>query len=314
MKLTLSCFSLAAAASLTAPVLQAQEAGGALTIKPEWQAGKRYVQTVTTEAATTMDFGGAKAEQKMHMVMGLSNTVKAGTPEKLVLKYESVHMDLDGLGQKVSFDSAKPETASDAMGLGKGIKDAMAGEYTFILNADDTVKEMEAGATGAKGAKTAEMFFGKDALLQMSKAAQLGALPKGPVKPGDSWPFKIEQDLSGMGKVSIEGKYTFKSTSEHGGVRCAELVMDAKSDLSLNSDAAAKNPQLAMLAALGLKSEGGTVTGTTWYDTKLNFCRESEMILDLKLSMNNPDGSGKKTEMPVKQKTVQKLEKVEDAK
>ena len=76
-----------------------------------------------------------------------------------------------------------------------------------------------------------------------------------------------------------------------------------------SADAAA-NP----LAALGLSAQGGTLTGTLWFDPALGICREAQMTQEINLKMKNPQKPDESMEIPMKQVIKQTVTKVEDLK
>ena len=103
--------------SIFALVLAASSAfaADAITLKQQWQVGKRYSQTMTMDQSTSITFGDVKMDQKMNMTAEMTSTVKRhedGKSKRIAIKYERMVMDTEMAGQKMSIDSSKPAAES----------------------------------------------------------------------------------------------------------------------------------------------------------------------------------------------------------
>jgi hypothetical protein len=298
-------------------------AADTIELKQRWIVGKKYDQTMESTHSSTLTIAGQTIETSVATTMEVSEAVRVqadGKTKRMTLKYDRVAMDMSLGGQKISFDSSKPEQANDPLGLSKTIG-GVAGkellvllgendEITGIENYDEFIKQL--GASPAPGMDMSKMFS-KEAVTQMMKGAGLQAMPGHPVMPGDSWPFSTTVELPQLGKVSMTGTYTLKGLGDHDGIQCAEVIADGKISMDL-SGADAPKPGASGLAALGMKVEGGSLKGTIWFDPKLGFPRESDMAESLTMTMKNPTDPNATLTVPNKENIHTKLTKVEDLK
>jgi hypothetical protein len=119
-------------------------------------------------------------------------------------------------------------------------------------------------------------------------------------------------DMSMLGKIAMKGNMALHSVGMHDGARCAEIATDSKLSLlpSENGNNDSSNP----LAAMNLKVDNGTMTGTTWFDLSLGMVRDVELHQNMTITMNNPADATKTLSVPMKQVISIKLNKVEDNK
>ncbi len=286
-------------------------AQSAVTINQQWQVGKRYTQNMKMTQTTSITLGEMKMDQKMDISTDMTLAVtKHEDPKhkRIAVKYIHMAMETDMGGQKMSFDSAKPDAAPSPMG--NPLTAIVNKEFRLVTDETDKVIDFEnfdelAKTAGADNPMAAG-FLSKDAISQTLRQGGLLALPSKPVKPGDNWPFSVEMPLPQLGKVIVKGTYTFQKTSERNGVQCMEIAFAG----TLNMDAAAAGADSPM-AKLGMKIEKASMTGTIWFDNALGAARGSELSQDMSMLMNNPTKPGETMKLPVKQLIVTTLSKVE---
>ena len=318
--LTRTLLPLATLALCTAQM----SAADTVDLKQQWQTGKKYSQSMKMLQNSTTQMGPQKMEQKMTMGMDMSTTVKKhedGKQKRLMVKYDRMSMEMDMNGQKMAFDSAKPE--ADSIGMGKQLGALVGKEIKMLANEKDEITGIEnfeefMGAVGGgmAGSPIGEMFT-KESLTDMVKQGALRTTPGKPVKVGESWAWDYQMKMPQIGNVGIKGTYTYKGTSNHAGVPCAEIAMEGL----MNFDVAAApagasdaNPAAAMMKAMGMKVTNGKMSGTIWFDNALGMARETQMKQEMEMSMNNPTAPDQKLIIPMKQDVTMTLTKVEDAK
>jgi hypothetical protein len=298
-------------------------AADAVDFKPQWLVGKRYYQQSKMNQESTISIGAQKMEQKVTMSSETVITVTAhedGQHKRLNMKYGRIAMEMDMNGQKMAFDSAQPDAAGDAAGIGK-ILGSMAGkEVQVVLDKQGKVTDIEnveamtaaldqAGPVGAqfKG------MFSKDYFAQTIEQASIHNQPPGPVQPGATWPLDFEMNLPQVGRVKMTGTYTFQKMAEHGGVPCAQVASTGKLEMDINPNVAGDEAG-SMLKKLGFAFSGGEITSTTWFDPKLGTTRGAEINQTMTMRMNNPTNAGESMIIPITQKVTMDLTKVEDVK
>ena len=294
-----------------------------IEIKPHWQVGKKFSQTMHMDQASTIALGDQKMEQKVGMTMDSTITVRAhenGKDKRMGVKYDRVAMSMNMAGQDMKYDSAAPaDAASDPLGLGKSFGAIVGKEVKLVTDARDEVLEfenldamMKDLAAGNPMAAVIGQMFNKDAMKNMMRQGSLYAAPGKPVKAGDSWPFEFAMPMPGLGKVDLKGTYTLKSIGDHAGVKCAEIALDGKLGIDLSGLGDAKVEGADPLKQLGMKMDNGKMTGTLWFDPALGICRDALFTQEMNLKMKNPQKPDESMEIPMKQTIKQTLTKVEN--
>jgi len=295
-------------------------AADTVALKQQWLAGKKYYQTVKTEQETKAEIAGQKMDNSMNMTIDLTMTVSpkvSGQPKRVIIRYERTAMQMTVNGQTMGFDSADANAGNDPLGLGKTLGATVGKELKCILNDQDQVETIEnydefvkSLAPGAVPGFDPSKMFSREALTQMLQQGSLRAMPGKPVAAGDSWPFKTEVDMAQLGKVGVNGSYTYKGTVDHGGAKCAEIATDGTLSMEIGGAGGGDSP----LAGLGLAITDGSVKGTIWFDNQLGTARETQLVQEMTMSMKNPTDPSAKMVMPMKQHVTVSLTKIEDVK
>ena len=316
----LHLFPVATLVLAAASPLSAQET---IDIKPRWQVGKKFSQTMKMDQASTIAIGEQKMEQKVGMTMDATMTVRAhenGKHKRLNVKYERVAMSMNMAGQEMKYDSAAPaDAATDPLGMGKSFGAIVGKEIKIVMDEKDDVLEVEnldemmkeIAAANPMAAMIGQMF-NKDAMKNMMRQSSLYASPGKPVKAGDSWPFKFGVPMPGLGKMDLNGTYTLKGVGDHAGVKCAEIALDGKLAMDMAAAGDTKIEGADALKQMGMKMENGKMTGTLWFDPALGISRDAKFTQEMNLKMKNPQKPDESLEIPMKQTITQTVTKVED--
>ncbi len=320
MKLRFSFLLSAAALLLVSARLAAADA---IELKQQWQAGKKYFQTMHMAQTSTMTLGAQKMDQKMNMTVEMSTAVtkhEDGKQKRLTVKYDRMAMKMDMNGQETGYDSAKP--GDDPIGMGKAFAGIVGKEMKVLADENSEITGIEnfdefiaGAAAGPAGAALGQMFT-RESFTDMMKQASLKALPGKPVKPGDSWPYDYAVKMPQIGNIVVKGNYTFKGMAQHGGTACAEIAMDGTLQIDVKAPAAggADAGAAGMLAALGMKMKGGKIAGTVWFDPALGMARDAEYDQEMEMTMNNPAQADATLTIPMKQHITMTLTRIEDVK
>jgi hypothetical protein len=317
MKLCIRILSLFAFVMLAHVPLQAADT---VELKQQWQAGKKYYQTIHTDQQSTIEIGGQKMDQSTDMTIELTMSVsprQEGQPKRMTIRYERMAMEIGMNGQKMGYDSAKPDANGDPLNLGKTVGATVGQELKIVFNDKDEIETVEnfdefvkRFGEGAVPGFDASKMFSRESLTQMLNQGSLQGVPGKPVGAGDTWQFNNQVDLPQMGKVAVSGNYTLKSIGDHNGVRCAEIQTDGKLAMNLEAPKDESSP----LTALGMKVTDGTIKGPVWFDPQLGIARESQLVQEMTISMKNPTDPSATINVPMKQNISVKLTKVEDLK
>ncbi len=296
-----------------------------IEIKPRWNLGKRYSQTMQMQQESRMSMGAQTIDQKVATTTEMTTSVvphEDAKKKRLLVRYVRVAMNMDVAGQKMVFDSAKPDAANDPMGVSK-ILGAYAGkELRLVVDETGKISDFEnieeltkplADANPMAGQMLKGMF-NKETLTQTFNQAAFKALPGKAVKAGDSWPYAVNVALPQLGTFSIKGAYTVKGMAPHAGVPCAEVTETGELSMELDKNLGGSAAGAAQMQALGMKIEGGALSGTTWYDPALGMVREAQFNQTMTMRMKNPAKPDETMEIPMKQTVSVVLTAVDDVK
>ncbi len=316
MKYTIHCGSILLAAFLAVPA----SADEAESFKTDMILGKRLFVTVTTDQSTKMKLGGQDMTQKTTVEVGVSQAISPGPSKdtrKMTVKYERMAMNMEVAGQKMSYDSAKPDEGA-ANPLAAGLGKVVGKQIVAVIDANDKVQSLEKdpAVEAAFGQDPAvASMLSKDGLEQMLRQRGIGTAPPKPAKPGESWPFTITQNVAGMGSIKIAGTYTYSKDISQDGSPCAELkISNGKVSMELSGAEGDPAGQQARMAAAGMKLKSGKISGTIHFDRALHTVRESDVAMSMTMSMKNPADPTAEVEIPIEQHIVTRLTKAEDVK
>jgi hypothetical protein len=74
------------------------------------------------------------------------------------------------------------------------------------------------------------------------------------------------------------------------------------------------SPLAAALFQMDMKIQNGTMKGTLWFDPKIGFVRDSQLVQEMEMSIKNPTDPTQAITIPFKQEASTTLTKVEDVK
>jgi hypothetical protein len=145
------------------------------------------------------------------------NAHEDGQQKRLLVRYGRILMEMDLAGQKMTFDSAAPNSTADPIGVGKVLEAMVEKEVKIVVDAKGKVSDVEnveelAAALDQAGVAAAQFkpMFSKEYFSQMVEQASLHNVPPQPVAPGATWPEAFDMNLPQIGRVQIKGTYTFK--------------------------------------------------------------------------------------------------------
>ncbi|MFT5123170.1 MAG: hypothetical protein ACI9TH_002291 [Kiritimatiellia bacterium] len=305
-----SILPLAVIFGLFTHVLFAEEA---VSLSLKWQQGKTYNMSTVTKSNTKMSMGGQDIEQGNAITQDM--TMVVGKPNDqghldVTTTFDRMAMKMSMGGQvAMDVDSDKPETLAGPMAE---VTQMVGKSFTFVVDKDSKIveyKDMKALLGDNANNPILASMLDEKKLKEMTAQGMLQALPEKPVKPGDSWPFKIELPIPQVGTMAVDGTYTFDRMDTYEDHPCAVITLTAaiKADFSGLDEV---NPQAK---ALGLKIEKGQMSGTYYHDNALGMARQTIIRQHFDMTMKNPV-DGTVMHVPVDQNTTTTIKKVEDTK
>jgi hypothetical protein len=278
-----------------------------VSFRSHYEAGKMYTVENVMEMTTAVPGppgapagGGGAGNQQTNMTQTLTITVKEepgadpGTTSRLAdVKFTGIKATMNMMGQTMVYDSA--DAAKSAPFLQQAFGALVGKEFTLVYDKDDKIRDARgldelapAPVGGAKG------MDGKQ-LMEAFKKSQEMFLPPQPVAPGDTWTYDDKIEMPPLGAMQAKGTGKFEGVVDVDGHKHAKLVINGT--IVMPGDAA--NPMVKI-------ADGSTVTVEMLYDLDRHIADSTTTANDIKL---NAAGQ----EIPMKQKVVTKVTKVEDA-
>jgi len=300
MKATFLPFSISVAAALClAQPSIAQEKLLPTTYLP----GKEYV--LETKQQTEMDMsavsGGGGGKTTIDVTIEMTITCEPHTEsgqKKVTTRFSRMIMDMNSMGMKMSYDSAKEGSERTMLGQ-QGMGDLVDSEIVMILDEDDEVVELE----GEEALADAQMLDKKQFEQLANPSVQLG-IPAAGVAVGDAWENDLTMSLGGqVGDMTSELDLVYASDEQVGGADCAVIEYEgtAKIDLSALGQGAGN-----------VKMENSNLEGVMKMDKELRFIREGSADMDFEMTMPNPTNPQQTLQVPATISQTFSLKSVND--
>jgi hypothetical protein len=295
-----------------------------IEIKQRWAPGKKYFLSIQMVQNSTITMGTEKMEQGTTMRMEMTMTVRPyedGRQKRMTLRYERLAIEFNMNGQKMGYDSLSAAAGTDPLGLAKSAGAIVGKELKVLLdegdkitkieNYEEFITQMNAGSTPGLDPR---IMFSQESLKQMVTQAGLLATPGKPLAAGESWPFSAERVVPQFGTVTINGKYQFKGMAQRWGAECAEILTEGTLATVMTPAAESKTAPVQPAKQFGMSVTEGKVKGTVWFDNQLGAARETQIVQDMTISMQNAVDTTQTITVPMKQTISVMLTKVEDLK
>jgi hypothetical protein len=278
-----------------------------VTLRYRWTKGDTLRYRITQQSTTTI--GGIPGmdnltiEQSIVQVVSTSvDDVAADGAATLKQSVESVKMDLTSPVFAASYDSAKPEAATDQLSATlKGVLSQVIGQsYTVVMGPTGEVLKVEGVS------KMAEKMFSNvsadpaaagvldglkaglsDDSMRSLLAQSFSQSPNRPLKVGESWTYDVVQKNPMLGGIITSVKMTLKSVDGEASKRVATIATAS----DVKQDAAA--PPAPNPMGMTMKLSPGTGDGEQVFDVAAGRLTRATIRMSMPMSMSGagPDGS-----------------------
>lgn len=255
---------------------------GDVNIAWKFEKDKTFYQEMTTETKQTMKVMQMDIVQNQKQTFYMSWTPKEQDKDKnwvVNQKIEGIKMDIDIVGNKVTFDSTKDTGTANP--LADFFKALVGSEFKLTIGPDYKVVKIEGREEFVKKLSNAnqqmkpmlEQILSDEALKQMTDPA-FAVVPGKPVKTGDTWTKTSKLNMGPLG--SYDTKYEYKLE----GVENKLDKISVKTTLTYTPPPDTTASQLPFkIEKADLKSSNAT--GTILFDSEKGRLASSD--LDLKL-------------------------------
>lgn len=174
--------------------------GGAVELKFNLPEGSKYLYSTDIKQQTST-MGQSMTN---NMLMEFTYDVKAAenNNKQLAVTYTRMKMDMNGMGQTMSYDSNDSAKANPNM---KALNNMIGKSFTTTVAPNGSIVKVE-GIEGLAPAGTPGMDA--EAMKQMMQTS-FNIFPDKPVKVGESWTKTSDMNMQMM-KMKMDTKYTLK--------------------------------------------------------------------------------------------------------
>lgn len=276
------------ALALAVPALAAGPGLAQTTLRYKFKAGEKIAYVLDNDMNMSMKVGGMDVDMKMTQQMDMNWDVQKVDDQgnaRIVVKMGRVKMAMKGgpMGD-VDVDSKDPKQPDDAIGKVFGqIVTALAGmEMTLTMTPAGEMKDVAVSESTTKALKNlpgADQLGGDMFSPEGMKRMVQGnlALPKEPVKKGDTWTQKMDMKMP-FGKTTGNVTYTYEGSAEKDGQALEKIGM--KPDMKIEPDAKAP-------FQLKMKDQKGK--GTIYFDNRAGrlHALSSETTMEMAIEVAN---------------------------
>jgi hypothetical protein len=286
--------------------------GEPVFLKIKWPVGNRYVYRMDLDQRSTnhVPMMPKPVQQNVSMAITYSLSVTKELPDnghELQMEFLADAMEVR-MGEQVimSFASKETEKAQEnpmvaplrkMIGSKLQIDMKPDGRVDKVVGLDEW-RQSITGHGGRMGGMLSQQF-NDEFIRQIVDYGR--AFPTNAVRPGDTWPLKMDVPTGPAGKISIEATVAFKGWQEHDQHKCAVL----QSMGTFNGTAGQGNGPLANMSI-----ENGTVSSSAWFDPELGALVESsaDQSMNLKGEIQvGPAGNNKGPGMAITMDLGQRL-------
>jgi hypothetical protein len=263
-------------AVLLASLALASAAQAQTTLRYKYKEGEKLEYVVDQDQKTTMNLLGMDIDIKQNMVMKMTwQTLKVdengNATAKVTMTRVTLTMEGGPLG-KVTVDSTDKDEPDDPIGqmFSQVVKGVGSMEMTFTADPSGDVRDVKVAEGTIKklkklpGIPGGGEMFGPESFKSIVHGSIILPLPKEAIDQGKSWSHKMEQKAPGLGKMSVDTKYTYEGQIEKNGTKLEKLA--AKPSLKIEAD---PDAQIKM----SVKSSAGK--GFALFDNKVGRIAES---------------------------------------
>ena len=308
---TPSAGASAGAANSSGPAGNPDEA---VLLKLRWEVGGRFghrmevVQTTQIPAMPGVP-GSRPNTQGVNLGQDYSLNVlreRPGGGREIELEFQSVNLSVTMGGNEVlGIDTRGEATGDESFPAARPLRQMVGQKLTLLLDASNNVeriegmKEFTEKISGASAGRTNPMaaMFNEEYFKQMMSQGR--DLPARPVKPGATWPSRIEITMGPLGRVRLNLMYTFKGWEQHENRRCAALTFTG----SIGANAGDPNNPVGAMRSVS----GGQCSGKSWFDPSRGMIIDNliDQTIQMRTKAPAPPGADAEATAPVETSLTQ---------
>lgn len=283
-------------AVLFSPVVAA--AGEMVELKLKFPPDRRQYVELSVEALQAMKASGSQMDTTINQVTGVMEKVESSSKKgaKIVFSYDRRGMTIEHpVAGRFHYDSDVPseddvpymkQMFAPFIGMSMAMELDESAKVTSFSGMDAILKKVEASAAGNPLFSQLKPSFTNDSAKLDWGDKRWAILPDHPVKPGDTWNCRSENDVPQIGKLVSDYSCKLERITDSDGRKLAIITFTGKITQP------AKKDESAQAGGMGLKVKGGTFKGTTTFDIEAGQIIEQARETQLTLATPSPDDGG----------------------
>jgi hypothetical protein len=304
----------------------------AISLKPTWPVGKRYVMRMESDQSTEMpNMQPARDGQAQKAFVTVGNrfaqeyalvaTNAADGNRGLEMEILAIELESAAGNQTINYNS-RNKVAPTGGAMGEALDQLIGGRIRYLITPENKVLQVEGldelmqrmdasvdgnaapGARRGRGAATAmaRSIFNEEVLKQM---IEFTGMPTKPIAIGETWTDAREVKVPTIGALTVATTNTLRGWQDHEGRKCARV--DFTGTMSSKSDE---------VKAMGvqMRIESGSINGNYWFAPEVGLATDTEVNQIYKILMagvpqagRNADNTFKDMTLSVQQRVTVKL-------
>ncbi|HEY0552598.1 MAG TPA: DUF6263 family protein [Verrucomicrobiae bacterium] len=303
------------------PKITGHSSDPAVSLKPTWPVGKRYVMRMESDQSTEMpNMQPARDGQPPKATMRIGNkfaqeyalvaTNAADGNRGLEMEILAIELESGAGNQMMTYHSRNNKIAPAGGAMGEALDQLIGGKIRYLLTPENKVLQVEgldeliqgmempaAGKPGGRGRGAATTMargiFNEDVLKQIIEFA---GMPTHSVRVGDTWTDAREVKVPTLGALALTTTNTLRGWQEHDGRKCARVdftgAMGSKTGDTTNA------------IGIQMQMQGGTVVGQYWFAPEVGFATDTEVNQDYQIRMSGVPQAGRNADNTFKDMNV----------
>jgi hypothetical protein len=268
---------------------------GPVQLVQKWTDGEQIVKHIDMKMNMVINVPNLPNPVNQDVTLTEKYSLAVSKPDsgggKVEMEFLSLRMEsLQGGRTNFTYDTdVKADVPKDpaAAAIAQGLQSMIGIKLDFFLNATNGIDRIEGVDTmmdrlnsggPAMNNSGIKNMFNQGTLQQM--VGESDYLPPQPVQPGDQWPIQTDVDLGEMGTLTVSNNITFAQWEKHGPRLCARLEFDGTYQGKPSGN---PNP-----TGMSMAIQGGTTSGTCWFDPELGTIIDSDAQQDLTMTLTIP--------------------------
>lgn len=271
-------------------------AGDLVELKLKFPPGRNQYVELSVESLQVVKASGSEMKITIKQITGVMEKVASSSKDgaKIVFSYDRRGMTIEHpMMGRLTYDSDMPseddapyikQICAPLIGMSTTMELNGSAKVTSFSGMDAILDKVAASAAGNPFLAQMEASLTDDAAKLSWGDNRWAILPDHPVKPGDTWNSRRENDVPQIGKLISDYSCKLERIVDSDGRKLAIIAFTGKITQSGEADDSTE------VGAMGLKVTEGTLKGTAKFDIEAGQIIDQTRETQLTLATPSPDG------------------------